>query len=72
MKALQKVLRHGHSAVVTIPRPLLFKCDLLFGDFVALHDNPDGTITLTKWHRGDDVSRQSPGVIDSTPSGERP
>ncbi len=64
MKALQRIIRHGNSAQVTIPRPILFKLDLMFGDHILLTENGDGTMTLRKWNTRDDITRTSPGMID--------
>lgn len=45
---LAKVSRHGSSAMIAVPRPFLFHLDCLYGDYVLLTMNDDGTVTLAK------------------------
>lgn len=47
-RAFAKVARHGSSAMIAIPRPLLFHLDCLYGDYVVLSANDDGSITMRK------------------------
>jgi antitoxin component of MazEF toxin-antitoxin module len=55
--AFVKVARHGNSAMCAIPRDLLFHLDALFGDYVLLVANDDGSITMRKGQVTDNVGR---------------
>lgn len=62
-KAVQKVVVNGSSAMVTIPRPLLFALGLRPGQFVELFDNEDGSMTIRPWRDATFSGRNSPGQI---------
>lgn len=47
-RALMKVARHGNSAMIALPRPILFHLDCLYGDYVLLVTNDDGSVTIRK------------------------
>jgi antitoxin component of MazEF toxin-antitoxin module len=63
MFAIQKIARNGNSMSVTLPRPMLFVCNWLPGDFVKLETLPDGAIKITGFEIGRNVGLASPGVI---------
>lgn len=67
MRALQKICRQGNSAHITIPRPLLFKLNLMFGDFIELSEQNDGILRIRKYQLDEEVTTQSPGILPDKP-----
>lgn len=53
--------------MVTLPRQLMFKLNLLPGDFVEIESLPDGSARIRPWETRDNATRQSPGVIPDKP-----
>lgn len=70
-RAVQRIFRHGSSACLTIPRAILYKLDLIFGDHVVLEELGDGTLLLRKF-REEKLSRSSPGMVQEPPAGAPP
>lgn len=48
MRAIQKLVRHGNSTHVAIPRPLLINLGWLPGEFVILELLEDGSVRLRR------------------------
>ena len=46
--AYVKIARHGNSAMCSIPRDILYQIDCMFGDYILMELNEDGTLTLSK------------------------
>jgi antitoxin component of MazEF toxin-antitoxin module len=66
-RALAKVARHGNSAMIALPRPLLFHLDCLFGDYVLLQAQEDGTILLKKAELFDNASKRAVMMPEERP-----
>lgn len=45
-KAFRKIARHGNSAMVAIPREMLFHVGVMFGDYVWMETTEDGAIVI--------------------------
>jgi hypothetical protein len=63
-----KVTRHGNSAMLVLPRPFLYHLDCLFGDYVRLAMNPDGSVTLSKGETSGEISGPRNITIEDRPS----
>lgn len=70
-RAIQRIIRHGASAQVTIPRPFLYKLDLVFGDHIVLEEVGDGTLLLRKFREEQNVARHAPGIVQEPAIGHR-
>ena len=69
MKAIQRVVKNGSSAQVTLIRAILFELDLRPGDFVEVVTPGDGTVTIRPWKNSEFAGRRSPGVVaESAPA----
>lgn len=68
LRAIQKIVKQGNSAMVTIPRQLLFAMGLLPGEFVELAQLEDNSVRIRPWRTDENITRQSPGVIPTPPS----
>ena len=65
---MSKVARHGNSAMIALPRPLLFHIDCLFGDYVLLTAQEDGTILLRKAELFDNLSKRAVMMPEEPPA----
>ena len=63
MKAIQKIVKNGNSAQVTVPRQMLFALDLRLGDFVEIAITPEGELHIRPWRNPENVAHHSPGII---------
>lgn len=67
MKAIQKIVKQGNSAMVTIPRPMMLRLNWLPGELVVCEIGDDGVLTLRPWRSEQIAQGQSPGVIRESP-----
>lgn len=58
MRALQKIVRNGNSAQITIPRAMLIPLDWLPGESVILELQEDGSLLVRRPRAEDFVSPQ--------------
>lgn len=70
VKAIQKIVRQGNSAMVTIPRQLMFAAGLLPGALVVWELLEDRTLTLHEWRDNTVQQNTTPGIISGLPSRE--
>lgn len=64
LEAVQKIVRQGNSAMVTIPRQVLRALDVRPGDFVQLIEQAPGVFLLRSWANKENAARLSPGVLN--------
>lgn len=64
---IQKVVRQGNSAHITLPRRLLFKLGVLFGEFLEITEVDDGVFQLRSAFNEGGRGVQSPGLIPPRP-----
>lgn len=68
MKWVHKVVVNGDSAMVTIPRALMFRMALRPGEFLELtHDDDAQTFTVRPWGLRENATTKSPGLIAEQP-----
>lgn len=72
MRAIQKIVRNGNSAQITIPRPLLFEMGLRPGDLIELTHDGSGCATIRPWINREYANTHSPGVINEPPPPMKP
>lgn len=68
MRAIQKVYMQGNSAVITIPRALLYLLELAPGDWVNIEQIGDEKRVTLQRFSSENVSKRSPGVLPSAPA----
>lgn len=67
-----KIARHGNSAIVAIPRPFLYHLDCLFGDYVRLEMNTDGSVTLRKGETSAELTGPRTLTLEDRPMAVKP
>lgn len=67
MKAIQKIVRQGNSAMVSIPRPIMFATNLLPGELVIWTVLEDRTLHLRPWRDHEFAQNTVPRVLPETP-----
>lgn len=67
MRAIQKVMKHGNSWVVTLPDVMRRMMGIRPGDFVQLEFGENRVATLTKSKLLAEDAERSPGVIYDEP-----
>jgi antitoxin component of MazEF toxin-antitoxin module len=68
VKWVQKLVKNGNSAQVTLPRLLLHNAGLVLGDFVELEHLGDGVCLIRKSVLTHTTrASRSPGAIPSSP-----
>lgn len=67
MKAIQKICKQGNSAMVTLPRPLLYALSLRPGEMVEWTWDDTGVCTLRPWANRENGAARGPGVIPDDP-----
>jgi antitoxin component of MazEF toxin-antitoxin module len=72
MKAVQKIVRQGNSAMVSIPRPLMFATDMLPGELVIWTLLEDKTLHLRPWRDHEFAQNRTPGIRPLTTGKETP
>jgi len=72
VKAVQKIVRNGNSAQITIPRALLFELGLRPGDLIEVFHDGSGIATLRAWANREYVNKRSPGVMPDAPLPMKP
>jgi antitoxin component of MazEF toxin-antitoxin module len=63
VKSIQRVVKNGSSAQVTIIRQFLFRMNLVPGDFVQVDETGDGGLVIRPWKNQDNAPRVSPGLL---------
>ena len=72
MRAIQKIIRNGNSAMVTIPRPLLIHLEWLPGETLILELLEDKSIRIRRPTERDFAPVQRPQIIFETPLEVKP
>lgn len=72
MKAVQKIVRNGNSAQITIPRQLLFELGLRPGDLIELSSDGSGLVSFRAWANREYANTRSPGVMPDVPLPMKP
>lgn len=67
MISIQRVVKNGSSAQVTLIRPFLFRLGLVPGDFVQVTETDDGALIVRPWKNTENAPRVSPGVVSTSP-----
>jgi hypothetical protein len=67
VKAIQKIVRQGNSAMVTIPRQLMFAAGLLPGALVVWELLEDRTLTLHEWRDNTVQQNRTPRIVSNGP-----
>ena len=72
MRALQKLIRHGNSVAVSIPRPMLFHLGWLSGEPVILELLEDHTVRIRRPVERDFAPLGAPRIIHDNPNEAKP
>lgn len=67
MKAIQKIVRQGNSAMVTIPRQMMFAAGLLPGALIVWELLEDRTLHLHEWRDNTYQQNTTPRIISGAP-----
>ncbi len=67
MRALQKIVQQGNSAIVTIPRQLMNSLGWRPGDLVILTSNSDDALHVQLWRDPKSAQGRSPGILPDAP-----
>jgi antitoxin component of MazEF toxin-antitoxin module len=72
VKAIQKIVRNGNSAQITIARSMLFKMNLRPGDLVEVRCDDDGEMHIRPWMNREYTKQASTGVLPEPPASLKP
>lgn len=67
VRAIQKVVKNGSSAQITLIRPLLYALKLLPGDQVEVWTTDDGVAHFRPWISTNALDGRSPGLMHEKP-----
>lgn len=62
-ESVNRIVKHGNSFGVNLPRPLMHALDVEPGDFVCFEFNEAGVCTVRRWGKKTNDGMRSPGVL---------